>query len=789
MRIMTRYPLYRGVSLFFASLFLYGVLVSSSSSAAVGQQAAPAVPGAMSGAVPSLISYGGVLKDAGGQIRTSVTGVTFLLYRDEQGGAPLWMETQNVTPDKTGRYTAQLGAATANGLPADLFQSGEPRWLAVQLAGEGEQPRAMLVAVPYAMKAADAQTLGGLPPSAFVLAASVLGGSTSGGVNLPASIAAPNGVSPSLSGSGTTDYLPLWSSSSALGSSILFQSGTGSSAKIGFNTTTPAATIDVNGGATIRGLLNLPPAGNATASAGVDSRPLGLVAQTYNSSSKATANQVFHWQAEPTGNNTASPSATLNLLYAIAPAAAVETGLRIASNGQITFASGQSFPGAGTITGVTAGTDLTGGGTSGAVTVNLDTTHVPQLNAANTFTGNQTVNGNLSATGVVTGSSYQIGSNLFAFGSFATANSFLGFAGNTTTTGRSNIAVGTAALQDITTGVNNTATGAFALPANTTGSGNNAYGSMALLTHGTGDANVAVGYSALFFNATGASNTAVGDFALEDNNSSSNTAVGYSSGNNDETGTNNTYLGYLSGIPAANVSLANATAIGANSLVSESNALILGGTAGNSVSVGIGTTAPFNDYGLTIDTTSSTTINGGMVVNASGGNLYLGMTQGVHKFRVDTNGAVWADGGFNSSGADFAESVAVRGRRSEYEPGDVLEIDRQAHRGLTLSRHSYATLVAGIYSTKPGVLASPHTIDDAVSKAGEIPLAIVGIVPCKVTTENGSIAPGDLLVTSSRAGFAMKGTDRRRMLGAVVGKALEPLPKGTGMIQVLVTLQ
>ena len=70
-----------------------------------------------------------------------------------------------------------------------------------------------------------------------------------------------------------------------------------------------------------------------------------------------------------------------------------------------------------------------------------------------------------------------------------------------------------------------------------------------------------------------------------------------------------------------------------------------------------------------------------------------------------------------------------------------------------------------------------------------MPLAVVGIVPCKVTAENGAIARGDLLVASSRPGYAMKGTDRSRMLGAVVGKALEPLAEGTGVIEVLVTLQ
>jgi hypothetical protein len=96
--------------------------------------------------------------------------------------------------------------------------------------------------------------------------------------------------------------------------------------------------------------------------------------------------------------------------------------------------------------------------------------------------------------------------------------------------------------------------------------------------------------------------------------------------------------------------------------------------------------------------------------------------------------------------------------------------------------------VAGIYSTKPGVLGTDHRIDDPLV-AEEIPLAVVGIVPCKVTAENGSIDVGDLLVTSSTPGHAMKGTDRSRMLGAVVGKALEPLGQGKGVIQVLVTLQ
>ncbi len=157
-------------------------------------------------------------------------------------------------------------------------------------------------------------------------------------------------------------------------------------------------------------------------------------------------------------------------------------------------------------------------------------------------------------------------------------------------------------------------------------------------------------------------------------------------------------------------------------------------------------------------------------------------------FRVDGSGRVFADGGFRPFGADFAEAMVVGGERSRYEPGDLLVIDPSGERRLALSVTPYSTLVAGVYSTKPGVLGSQHRIDDA-SSSNEVPLAIVGIVHCKVTAENGPIAAGDLLVASSTPGRAMKGTDRARMLGAVVGKALEPLRNGAGVIQVLVTLQ
>jgi hypothetical protein len=179
------------------------------------------------------------------------------------------------------------------------------------------------------------------------------------------------------------------------------------------------------------------------------------------------------------------------------------------------------------------------------------------------------------------------------------------------------------------------------------------------------------------------------------------------------------------------------------------------------------------------------------LINRPGGNIILGQVgpEGSEKsvFRVDGKGTVHANGGFRPFGADFAESMPVKGDPSHYEPGDLLLIDRSGNRRLILADTAYSSLVAGIYSTRPGVLASQHEMD-ATSSEKEVPMAIVGIVPCKVSAENGAIEVGDLLVSSSTPGHAMKGTDRSKMLGAVVGKALESLQEGKGVIQILVTL-
>jgi hypothetical protein len=302
--------------------------------------------------------------------------------------------------DGSGHYSVYIGITKPNGVPISLFTSGQAHWLSVQIAGQPEQAREFLVSVPYAMKAGDATTIGGLPASAFVLAAP--GSANSPNHHDSVDADANVGTTAAVSGSGTIDFIPLWTNNSILGNSVLFQSGSGSGAMIGLNQTSPLANLDVNGTELVRGLFESATTGTANASKGFNSNAIDFEASAFNSNTNKAVLQHFEWQAEPSGNNTTNPSATLNLLFASSPNNPAETGLNVSSNGKITFASGQTFPGTGTITGVTAGTDLTGGGGSGSVTLNLDTTKVPQLSGSNSFNGNQTITGNLSDTGNIT---------------------------------------------------------------------------------------------------------------------------------------------------------------------------------------------------------------------------------------------------------------------------------------------------------------------------------------------------------------------------------------------------
>lgn len=186
----------------------------------------------------------------------------------------------------------------------------------------------------------------------------------------------------------------------------------------------------------------------------------------------------------------------------------------------------------------------------------------------------------------------------------------------------------------------------------------------------------------------------------------------------------------------------------------------------------------------------------GVMAQSASGNLIeaYDTSPSDRRFYVSNGGAVYADGAYHcalgpgiepgtcvvqQTSADFAEMVPSHG---DPEPGDVLVVGSDGM--LSRSIEPRQSSVVGVYSTQPGYLGGGQYLD----QDGYAPLALVGIVPVKASAESGPIAPGDLLVTSATPGHAM-GAGPDPAVGTVIGKALEPLEEGTGVIQMLVMLQ
>jgi hypothetical protein len=193
-----------------------------------------------------------------------------------------------------------------------------------------------------------------------------------------------------------------------------------------------------------------------------------------------------------------------------------------------------------------------------------------------------------------------------------------------------------------------------------------------------------------------------------------------------------------------------------------------------------------NPVGVVGRTDSSRGVAGDFINTAPTGNILVLQNSTGNVWRVDNAGSQWMNGTMYTGGADFAEAVEVMDSPHTYEPGDLLVIATNGDRKVELSTEPYSTRVIGVYATKPGVLASRHGLDDS---GKEIPVAMIGIVPAKASAENGPIQRGDLLVSSGTPGYVMRATDRQRFVGAVVGKAMQPLNSGTGVIEIAVTLQ
>ena len=183
--------------------------------------------------VPRVMSLSGVFAPADGGRPAPVEAVTVAIYDSETGGAPIWQETQSIRLEADGRYTIVVGSTFGDGIPADIFSSAPERWVGTVFSrgGELEGPRVRLTSVPYALRASNADTLGGLPASAFLRApAGGAKGDTGSSVILAAGEPAPADVLP-----GFATSLAKYVDANNVGSSAVWESG----GLVGVNTSAP----------------------------------------------------------------------------------------------------------------------------------------------------------------------------------------------------------------------------------------------------------------------------------------------------------------------------------------------------------------------------------------------------------------------------------------------------------------------------------------------------------------------------------------------------------------------
>jgi len=491
--------------------------------------------------VPHLIRFTGTLPEKSG-----ATGITFSLYKTQQGGAPLWTETQNITTDASGKYSALVGVTKADGIPQDLFTTGEAQWLSIRVEGQPEQPRILLVSVPYALKAAEAETLAGHTATEFV----------------------------------TADKL-----NNAVAEQVQ---------QSRFNTTSNKHTSALNGVI------------NTTATTFTDSNSSNVVTIYQNGSGQALVANAKNGSAI-TGNSNATTGATIGILGQSSSTSGIglrgfvssTTGSTVGLFGSAASISGIAIAATESATsGFTTGLQATVSSANGIAAI-IQNKASGKLISGRAGASNTEVFSVDGSGKVNTNSGYSLDAQPFAFGSFSDANAFFGFSGNSTnaaagltslgyfalknvSSGGYNTAIGYATLNGTTVGLQNTAVGAEALELNSSGSGNTAVGYAALIDS-TGYYNAALGLNALSGTTAGAENSAFGSYTLFSNT----------------IGSANSALGYGADVAANN--LTNATAIGALAYVGQSNTIVLGSINGKNSStvdtkVGIGTITPTSAF-------------------------------------------------------------------------------------------------------------------------------------------------------------------------------------------------
>jgi hypothetical protein len=537
--------------------------------------------------VPRLVKYSGVVSGMQGPIT-----LRFAIYEDAVGDPPLWQEAQTIVLDEQGRYTVFLGASRPEGLPAELFSGGVARWLGVRVEDQAEQARVVIVSVPYAIKAGDADTLGGKPLAAFVLwdAPGRAGTAAAGAV---VGVTSPPAVPLT---AGSPGYLGVFTSATDLGNSIVFQRGS----SVGINTATPEAAFH-SAASSVPGaffdvysdaldalpVVHRAARGTPSAPAAVQTDDIlgGIAVRGYAATGFTTGRgQVMFKAAEgwtDTANGTYLQFTTTPLgasswvermridwagnvgVGTTTPVARLDVAGDIRTTSKIVFGDGTFLAtaptpsnayiaGSGlTLTGNVFSVDFAGSGTAATV-ARSDHAHAylpvtgGTLTGPITFAAGQafppaTVQGDWTITGnlvlpvttfsqATTAGVLKLGINPFLHGLGGVGNTFVG------------VLAGGAFETEPDTWV--TGVGYRALYANTSGARNSGFGVSSLTSNTGGSDNSAFGYQSLDANTTGARNSGFGAGSLgAAATANDNSAFGYQSLDASTTGTRNAAFG------------------------------------------------------------------------------------------------------------------------------------------------------------------------------------------------------------------------------------------------------
>ena len=185
---------------------------------------------------------------------------------------------------------------------------------------------------------------------------------------------------------------------------------------------------------------------------------------------------------------------------------------------------------------------------------------------------------------------------------------------------------------------------------------------------------------------------------------------------------------------------------------------------------------------ILVSNSSSASPHGSGIIIAENGNVGIGMYPS-YKLDVDGHARTRV---LHISGGDLAEPFIINGKP---EPGMAVVIDAENPGQLRLSDKANDRLVAGCISGANGLEAGVIMYQEIEDQENAFPVALSGRVYCYVDASYGAVKPGDLLTTSDTPGYLMAVSDYELAQGAIVGKAMDVLEEGQGLVLILVTLQ